>query len=336
MLGPMTVDAKPPRVEHPAARWSGSGGTTRPARRIVSLLPSATEIVCALGLADRLVAVTHECDFPADALAGVPRITANRLPPEVSGSRAIDAAVRASLWAGHGIYALDEAAMAALEPDLILTQELCRVCAVAYPTVLDAARSAGGSGGPVVVSLEPHSLHDVLATVEVVAGFAGVEERGAVLVAELRRRLEAVERPHRSRRVAMVEWLDPLFAPGHWVPEQVERAGGRPVIGWAGEPSRELTWSAIADADPQVVVLGLCGFDLPTSLREWASFSPRQPLTATTAWRDGELWALDGSAYVSRPGPRLVDGVEILAAVLAGRGEARAARLTRDRARAER
>jgi iron complex transport system substrate-binding protein len=316
-------------VEHPAARWSGSGRAARPARRIVSLLPSATEIVCALGLADRLVAITHECDFPPEALADVPRITANRLPPEVSGSRAIDAAVRSSLSSGHGIYALDDARMAALEPDLILTQELCRVCAVAYPTVLEAARSAGGTDGPLVVSLEPHSLTDVLATIEIVARLAGVEEHGADLVAGLRRRLAVVERPHRSPRVAMVEWLDPLFAPGHWVPEQVELAGGRPVIGWAGEPSRELSWRAVADADPEIVVLGLCGFDLPTSLHEWASFRAPQPLTATTAWRIGALWAIDGSAYVSRPGPRLVDGVEVLAAVLAGRPDARARKLAR-------
>jgi iron complex transport system substrate-binding protein len=230
---------------------------------------------------------------------------------------------------GHGIYALDDARIADLEPDLILTQELCRVCAVAYPTVLEAARSAGGTDGPVVVSLEPRSLTDVLASIEVVARLAGVEERGAQLVAALRRRLARVERPHRSRRVAMVEWLDPLFAPGHWVPEQVEQAGGRPVIGWAGEPSREVPWSAVERADPEVIVLGLCGFDLPTTLREWASFWPPEPLTATAAWQTGELWAIDGSAYVSRPGPRLIDGIEIVAAVLAGRPDARAAKLTR-------
>lgn len=318
-----------PDLEHPSARWSGSGRPARPVRRIVSLLPSATEIVCALGLADRLVAVTHECDFPPEALVEVPRITSNLLPPEVIGSREIDTAVRSSLADGHGIYALDEARLTELEPDLILTQELCRVCAVAYPTVLEAARAAGGADGPVVASLEPHTLADVLATIQVVAGLAGVEERGAQVVADLRLRLASVERPHRSPGVAMIEWLDPLFAPGHWVPEQVERAGGRPVIGWAGEPSRELPWSAVEEADPEVVVLGLCGFDLATSVGEWESFRPPESLTATAAWRNGELWAIDGSAYVSRPGPRLVDGVEILAALLAGRPEGRAARLSR-------
>jgi iron complex transport system substrate-binding protein len=311
---------------HPATAWAGEGRLEQPARRIVSLLPSATEIVCALGLADRLVAVTHECDVPADALAGVPRITANRLPPEVRRSADIDAAVRAAMTDGHGIHDLDDAMLAELAPDLVLTQELCRVCAVAYPTVLEAARAAGGDRDPMVVSLEPHSVADVLATIGHVGRLAGVEDRGAALVAGLERRIAAA--PHASpRRVALVEWLDPLFAPGHWVPEQVELAGGESVIGTAGERSTETTWRALADARPEVVVLGLCGFDLARTLDEWAAFDPPAPLRLTPAWRDGEIWAIDGSAYVSRPGPRLVDGVEILASILAARADHRAVRL---------
>ena len=312
---------------HPATAWTGDGRLERPARRIVSLLPSATEIVCALGLESRLVAVTHECDFPAAAVAGLPWVTANRLPPEVSRSAEIDTAVRAAMTDGHGIYALDDGLLADLEADLILTQELCRVCAVAYPTVLEAARSAGGDGGPMVVSLEPHSIADVLATIGHVARLAGVPDAGERLVGDLERRLASVERAADARRVALVEWLDPLFAPGHWVPEQVELAGGRSVIGQAGERSREAPWGALADARPQVVVLGLCGFDLARTIAEWAAFEVPDALTRTPAWRDGELWAIDGSAYVSRPGPRLVDGVEILAAILAGRSDPRAVRL---------
>ena len=311
---------------HPAARWTGTGRLGGPARRIVSLLPSATEIVCALGLEDRLVAVTHECDFPPGALEGVPRITATRLPPEVSGSREIDDAVRSALATGHGIYDLDEARMAELDPDLVLTQELCRVCAVTYPRVVEAARSAGGSDGPVVVSLEPHTLADVLVTIEFVAGMAGVEERGRELVTDLRRRMDELRRPP-TRRVAVIEWLDPLFAPGHWVPEQVERAGGQPVIGWRGDPSRELAWEALAGADPEVVVLGLCGFDLPTTIGEWAAFEPPKALSTTPAWRTHDLWAIDGSAYVSRPGPRLVDGIEVIGSILAGSPNDRAVRI---------
>jgi iron complex transport system substrate-binding protein len=314
-------------IAHPATAWTGQGRLERPARRIVSLLPSATEIVCALGLEDRLVAVTHECDFPADAVAGVPRVTANRLSPEVIRSGDIDAAVRAALADGHGMYALDDALLNQLGPDLVLTQELCRVCAVAYPTVLDAARTAGGEEGPMVVSLEPHSVADVVATIGLVARLAGVPEAGDALVADLRRRLAGVERAPMPRRLALVEWLDPLFTPGHWVPEQIELAGGESVIGQPNQRSREATWASLAEAMPEVLVLGLCGFDLPRSLGEWAEFAVPKALTTTPAWRDRELWAIDGSAYVSRPGPRLVDGVEILASILAGRPDARAVRL---------
>ena len=314
---------------HPAQAWSGTGDLSRPAQRIVSLLPSATEIVCALGLQDRLVAVTHECDFPVDALASIPRVTSNLLPEELRRSEEIDAAVRAAVGDGHGLYALDDAMLAELRPDLILTQELCEVCAVAYPRVVEAARLAGGGSAPMIVSLEPHSLTDVLATIGLVAELAGEPERGSELVADLERRLYGVPVPAVRRRVALVEWLSPLFAPGHWVPEQVERAGGASVIGQVGARSRESDWEALATADAEVVVLGLCGFDLPRSLEEWAAFEVPEPLTRTSAWQTGELWAIDGSAYLSRPGPRLVDGVDVLEAVLAGRSDARAQRLTR-------
>jgi iron complex transport system substrate-binding protein len=314
-------------VSHPAQAWSGTGQLTRPARRIVSLLPSATEIVCALGLSDRLVAVTHECDYPPDALADVPRVTSSLLPTELRRSDEIDVAVRAAVAVGHGLYALDDALIADLAPDLILTQELCEVCAVAYPRVLKAARVAGGGGGPMVVSLEPHSLSDIFATIGLVAKLAGVPERGSVLVDGLTHRLEAIPQPATRRRVALVEWLSPLFAPGHWVPEQVERAGGASVIGEAGERSRESSWDALAEADPEVVVLGLCGFDLPRTIEEWTAFEPPPALTSTRAWRNGQVWAIDGSAYVSRPGPRLVHGVEVMASILAGRKQAAAVRV---------
>jgi iron complex transport system substrate-binding protein len=305
-------------VVHPAEAWSGTGQLSEPARRIVSLLPSATEIVCALGLQDRLVAVTHECDYPADALAGVPRLTSSLLPAELRRSEEIDAAVRAAVSRGHGLYALDEAMLGELRPDLILTQELCEVCAVAYPRVLEAARIAGGGSAPMIVSLEPHSVREVLATIGLVAELAGVPERGSDLVADLERRLGSVPQPLARRRVALVEWLSPLFAPGHWVPEQVELAGGVSIIGQARERSRESSWDSLAAADPELVVLGLCGFDLPRTLEEWAAFEPSDALRGTRAWRDGEIWAIDGSAYVSRPGPRLVDGIEFLAGILRG------------------
>ncbi|MEP6469446.1 MAG: hypothetical protein ABJC24_06705 [Chloroflexota bacterium] len=167
--------SRPRDIEHRPARSSGPGRLDTPARRIVSLLPSATEIVCTLGLSDRLLAVSHECDFPPEAVAGLPRMTADRIPPTTRRSAEIDAAVRAALVVGHGLYALDEPLLLRLAPDLVLTQELCHVCAVSYPTVLQAARAAGGAGVPLVVSLEPHSLADVLATLELVATLAGVD-----------------------------------------------------------------------------------------------------------------------------------------------------------------
>jgi iron complex transport system substrate-binding protein len=312
---------------HPAHAWSGSGRLKRPARRIVSLLPSATEIVCALGLSDRLVAVTHECDYPPDALGAIPRITASLLPPELRRSDEIDAAVRSAVTGGHGLYALDGGELARLEPDLILTQELCAVCAVTYPRVLEAARLAGGEDGPMVVSLEPHRMAEVFATIRLVAQVAGVADRGVALTAKLRQRLDAVPQPVRPPRVAVIEWLSPLFAPGHWVPGQIELAGGRPVFGVARERSRESTWEALEQAGPEVIVLGLCGLDLPRTLEEWAIFDPPQALTRTPAWRNRRVWALDGSAYVSRPGPRLVDGVELMAASFVGRRDDRLRRL---------
>ena len=335
---------------HPAARWSGTGRLDGPAQRIVSLLPSATEIVCALGLGDRLVAVTHECDYPPDVVAGLPRITTSLLPVELTGQREIDAAVRAAVASGHGLYGIDEATLAELSPDLLLTQELCAVCAVSYPMVLEAARVAGGArrgadgGGeptePLVVSLEPTSLDDVFATMELVARLAGVEADGERVVGQLRGRLGGLPGRQYGRscsdrgrpRVALFEWLDPVFTPGHWVPEQIEAAGGESALGVAGERSREATWDDVAAAEPEVVILGLCGFDLARSLEAWDAFRAAgvaEALARTAAWRTGELWAIDGSAYTSRPGPRLVDGAEILANIVARREDARAVRLRR-------
>jgi len=322
-------------TEHPAARLSGPGRLDRPAKRIVSLLPSATEIVAALGLADRLVAITHECDHPTET-AHLPRLTANLIGGQDGSSRQIDAAVRAALSAGHGLYRLDAPRLARLGPDLILTQELCRVCAVSYSTVVDAARLGGGGEKPLVVSLEPHRLEDVFASIELVAALCGEEDRGSRLVAQLRGRLTDLPPPTRPPRVALIEWLEPLFAPGHWVPDQVAAAGGRSVFGLPGARSAEATWTILAEAKPDIIVLGLCGFDLRRTIAEWSTWRPSAALRDTPAWADREIWAIDGSAYVSRPGPRLVDGVEVLSAIFRGQPDARAIRLpngsaTRDR-----
>jgi iron complex transport system substrate-binding protein len=217
--------------------------------------------------------------------------------------------------------------------------------------VLEAARAAGGARRgadgapaeptePLVVSLEPTGLDDVFATMELVARLAGVEADGERVVGQLRGRVAALPgreggRPGSDRGrppVALFEWLDPVFTPGHWVPEQIEAAGGESVLGVAGERSREATWDDVAAAEPEVVILGLCGFDLARSLEAWDAFRAAgvpEALARTAAWRTGELWAIDGSAYTSRPGPRLVDGAEILANIVARREDARAVRLRR-------
>ncbi|MGH2383062.1 MAG: ABC transporter substrate-binding protein [Candidatus Limnocylindria bacterium] len=330
---PLDVDALHPSTpraggaaDHPIARLSRPAGLGRGARRIVSLLPSATEIVAALGLTERLVGITHECDYPPD-IGHLPRLTADLTTP-ASSSREIDAAVREALSDGHGLYRLDAPELAALRPDLVLTQELCSVCAIAYPAVMEAARMAGGRGDePLVVSLEPHRLEDVLASIELVARLCNAEVAGRELLGRLRHRLSTVQRTTVTRRAALVEWLDPLFAPGHWVPDQLTAAGGQSVFGTAGARSVESSWEALAEADPDVVILGLCGFDLARTRAEWASFNPPTALRSTRAWAEGEVWALDGSAYVSRPGPRLVDGVEIMADILRGPADDRAFRL---------
>jgi iron complex transport system substrate-binding protein len=285
--------------------------------RIVSLLPSATEIVCALGLADYLVGVTHECDYP-DAVASKPRLTASRIPHRGMPSAEIDHAVRSQL-AGHGsIYDLDEALLRSLAPTLILTQQLCEVCAVSYHSVQRAARVLHDE--VTILSLEPTCIEDIFANIITVGEVTGRRSRAAELVDALRGRLSTLAAklagvPYRLR-VAILEWLEPPFAPGHWVPEQVEAAGGDPGFGIARGTSRPTTAEEISAYAPEVIVLAPCGFSADDTLREL----PRVQLPAgwfqLPAVRDGAVWAVDAAAYFSRPGPRVVEGAELLAGIL--------------------
>lgn len=285
--------------------------------RIVSLLPSTTEIVCALGLSDALVGITHECDFPP-SVVDKPRLTASRISQHTMTSKEIDHAVRSQLD-GHGsIYDLDEARLRELNPDLILTQELCDVCAVSYQTVQRAARLF--EAGVRVVSLEPNTIGDIFENIRMVGELSGRKTEADSLVNELNSRLDRVRELTtgiaRRPRTLMLEWLEPAFAPGHWVPEQVGIAGGDMGFGQAGRPSTTTTAEQIRAYAPEVIVLIPCGYYKEDILRQLPSANLPEGWNDLPAVRSGEVWATDATSYFSRPGPRVVEGVEILARIL--------------------
>ena len=288
--------------------------------RIVSLLPSATEILFAIGAGDQVVGVTHECDFPPEA-ATRPHLTSSLLPAELDAA-GIDRHVRASVHAGSSLYGLDDKALAALEPDLIVTQELCAVCAVSYEIVDRAAKRLRGD--PRVVSLEPSSLEDVFSTIAFLGDLVGARDGADRLLLHLRARVAALRervaaRNGVCRRVLVLEWTDPPMSGGHWTPGLVELAGGEPVLGNPGANSRVLAWGEIADADPDVVIVAPCGFGLARAQRELAALPPAAAKASASlrAVREGRAYAMDGNAFVNRPGPRLVDTAELFAAAIA-------------------
>jgi iron complex transport system substrate-binding protein len=276
--------------------------------RVVSLLPSATEIVYALGLGDQLVGVTFECDEPPVARREKSVVVGGRDTSGMSPA-AIDAYVRAQLAASQDLYTLHADALAGLAPELILTQDLCRVCALPTDHVEDALTYLGCSAE--VVSLDPRSLNEVLETIRTVGQHTGAQQQAEQLVAALRQRLadvaERVAGRHRPA-VAVIEWVDPPFTAGHWVPDLVTAAGGRPVVSHPGRPSTPITWHQIAAAEPDVVVVAPCGFHLEGAAAQAEPVVRHLPGVP--------IWAIDADGLVVRPGPRLVDGVEALAAVL--------------------
>ena len=278
--------------------------------RIVSLVPHATELCFALGLGDELIAVTHECDYPPAALS-LPKVTRDALDP-AAGSAAIDAAVRARVAGGGSIYELDWDALRRLEPELIITQALCAVCAVSFEEVRELAGSLPSK--PRVISLDPHTLGESLGDVRTLAEATGRRAEGVALVARSAGRIDrvriAVRRAPRPRVVAL-EWLDPVFVAGHWTPQLIELAGGEDPLGFPGESSQRLDWETVAAARPEVVVVMPCGFDLARTHAEALSYAGE--LRGLRAQR---VVAVDAAAYFSRPGPRLVDGLELLAHIL--------------------
>ena len=278
--------------------------------RIVSLVPHATELLFALGLGDQVVGVTHECDHPKAALE-LPHVTRDVLPAGLSAAE-IDREVKERTQRGEAIYALDEAALRELEPDLIVTQQLCPVCAVSYDEVADLAQDMPTC--PKVIPLDPKTFGETMGDARTIAQATGARDAAVDLVKRTRTRVDAVRRAVRGRtprRVAALEWFDPVFVAGHWTPQLIEWAGGEDVLGLPGEPSEETTWEAVSAARPEVVVAMPCGYDAETAYRE-AEMHVHE-LRATAAQR---VVAVDGGAYFSRPGPRLVDGLELLAHVL--------------------
>ncbi|HEX5917333.1 MAG TPA: cobalamin-binding protein [Nocardioides sp.] len=275
--------------------------------RIVSLIPSATEILFAVGAGDDVVGVTFECDHPPAARER--RVVSTSAMPEGLSPREIDDFVAASLAAGEDLYRLDAGALAELDADLVVTQDLCAVCAVDVDTVDEALGFLGCRAE--VATLDPHTLDDVLASITRVGRLTGRDEQAAAVVAGLETRLRAVgdlvagrDRPH----VLVLEWTDPPFAPGHWIPEMVTLAGGEPALGVAGTRSGRLTWDEAAASRPDVVVCAPCGFDLEGGAALARDVRDRFPGVP--------VWAVDADAHFARPGPRLVDGVEVLAGIL--------------------
>jgi len=278
--------------------------------RIVSLLPSTTEILFDLGAGDDVVGVTFECDHPVEARSRT--IVSTSAMPEGLPPAEIDAFVAAALRRGEDLYHLDEGALAGLDADLVVTQDLCAVCAVDVSVVDDALAHLGCTAE--VLTIDPHTMEEVLASVGTLGRATGTADRADALVAALRARLDDVVRRVADRprpRTLVLEWTDPAFAPGHWVPEMVELAGGVSVLGRAGEKSFRVGWDEVRAARPEVVVCAPCGYGLEQS-RELA----HEVVRAGVLPADAAVWAVDANASFARPGPRLVDGVEALAGLL--------------------
>lgn len=286
--------------------------------RIVSLLPSATELVCGLGLRQQLVGVSHECDYP-NSVIGLPVLTSSRIP-EGLDSGSIDHLVTEQLKSDQALYDLNIDVLTSLRPDLIVTQALCDVCAVSGN---DVARAVGSlPNNPKVINLEPNCLTDVLDTVELLAEAANCVKQGQIYLRELRYRISQVNDKssviNRSDkpRVALLDWLDPIFDGGHWSPEIIELAGGIACFGNKREPSQRRSWNDLIQAKPDIIFIALCGFNVERSMQDVEDFFSSQEFSVLLDQVGSKIFLVDGNAYFSRPGPRLVDALEIMANAL--------------------
>jgi iron complex transport system substrate-binding protein len=287
--------------------------------RIISLLPAATDFVTILGRLPDLVGRTHECDWPPGAVDAIPIVTTSEIEPDNMSSREISSAVGGASHHGSSLYTLHTELLAELAPDVVLTQDLCDVCAVSYRRVSDAVRVL--EADTQVISLEPHTLADVLDCLRQLGDVLGRPAEAAAELTRLRDRLATVRRQVEGTprpRVAAIEWLDPVWPAGHWVPEQIEHAGGIPLLAEAGEHTTAVEWDAVLAARPDVLLLLPCGFPPERTLTEVELLTRRPGWSDLPAVQAGEVWVLDGPAYFNRPGPRVVRGAEILASVLHG------------------
>ena len=286
--------------------------------RIVSLLPSATELICGLGLRQQLVGVSHECDYP-NSVIGLPVLTSSRIP-EGLDSGSIDHLVTEQLKSDQALYDLNIDVLTSLRPDLIVTQALCDVCAVSGN---DVARAVGGlPNNPDVINLEPNCLTDVLDTVELLAEAADCVKQGQIYLRELRYRISQVNNKSSvinlsdKPRVALLDWLDPIFDGGHWSPEIIELAGGIACFGNKKEPSQRRSWNDLIQARPDIIFIALCGFNVERSMQDVEDFFSSQEFSVLRDQVGSKIFLVDGNAYFSRPGPRLVDALEIMANAL--------------------
>jgi len=287
-----------------------------PAERIVTLLPSATEIVCGLGLRDRLVGVTHECDYPSD-VAALPRVTESAIDISAS-SREIDTAVREHLETSNALYTIDVPLLASLKPDLLVTQALCDVCAVSENDVLAALHQLPGE--PKLINLEPMTLSEVFDTILMVGKSAGCPDLAIDYVRSLQARVDHIRDMAADKSdkptVGFLEWVDPPFNGGHWTPELIEYAGGIDCFGSKHQPSRTIDYETISDADPDVLIIALCGFDEIRAEQEIEALKQQMDFGALSAVQNNRVHVLDGNSYFSRPGPRLVEALELLYGIL--------------------
>ena len=285
--------------------------------RICSFLPSATEIVYLLGLGDSLYGVSHECDFPPGA-SDKPKVVRSRIDSSSMTSKEIDAAVTSMMMRGENIYSVDDDALADGRPDIVVTQQLCEVCAVSFEDVQEAVGRLEVS--PTVLSLDPHSVGDVLEDILRVGQHTGTQSVAHVAVFNLRARIDVIRRAVASSEarpsVACIEWMNPVIAAGHWVPEMVQIAGGIDALVEPGAPSPRLDFDRLADSSPEVVVLMPCGMDVEQAKAEFDALPDRSQWENLTAFRNGRAYVVDSGALFSRSGPRLVDGLEVLARIL--------------------